>query len=132
MADRNDWADAAPLQLPPLVHQPARRVHLRFYPRDGSIFINDVYVIRGVGGRLLKYFADELLSTGRREFLNRELRRAKSLQLPEFKDNLETRLALLMRRLEEKKGPVRIHRPARGCIRLHFDAIPVVVVVHET
>lgn len=58
-------------------------------------------------------------------FDNAELRRDAALQLPEFKDNLETRLILLKRRLEENGAPVQLLRPARGQIRLQLSAMPV-------
>ncbi|WP_245515543.1 hypothetical protein [Rhizobium deserti] len=96
-------------------------MRLRFYPRDGSIFIEQDYLIRGVPGRLLKHFVEEYASSGRRDFLNREIRRDRSLQLPDYKDNLETRLILLRRRLEEKAGPIRLSRPDRGRVRLEID-----------
>ncbi|MFD1809945.1 hypothetical protein ACFSHQ_23570, partial [Gemmobacter lanyuensis] len=38
--------------------------------------------------------------------------------MPDFKDNLETRLLLLRRRLEEKQAPLRLERIARGRLRL--------------
>ena len=61
---------------------------------------------------------------GRTDFTNREVRRDPSLRLPEFKDNLETRLILLRRRLEERGGPIRLSRPDRGQIRLECDGMP--------
>ena len=101
--------------------RPNQPVRIRFHPRDGSIFIEQDYVIRGVPGRLLRHFVEEYVHHGRRDFLNREIRRVRSLQLPDVKDNLETRLILLRRRLEEKGGPVRLLRHDRGRLRLEID-----------
>lgn len=106
-------------------------VRMRFYPRDGAVFIDDDYLVRGVPGRLLHYLASEYASTGRQEFLNREIRRHRDLQLPEYKDNLETRLILLRRRLEEKGGPIRLVRAERGRIRLEINGVPDVTIVEE-
>ncbi len=83
-------------RLSEAVRLPAgRRIAVRFYPRDGSLFVDDDYLIRGVPGRLLLHFLEDYARTGKREFLNREIRRDRRLQLPDFKDNLETRLILL-------------------------------------
>ncbi|MEC9462017.1 MAG: transcriptional regulator, partial [Pseudomonadota bacterium] len=107
----------------------ARIFRLRFYPRDGSLFLDDDYLIRGVPGRLLKYLIDEYLKSGKQEFLNREIRREGSLMLPDIKDNLETRLILLRRRLSEKAGPIRLVSTERGRVRLEIDGRPALEVV---
>ena len=53
-------------------------VVLRHYAVDGSTFLDDGYLIRGVAGRLLSKLAGEYTETGRTEFTNREVRLAAS------------------------------------------------------
>lgn len=108
---------------------PQRRFGFQFFPRDGGVFIDNDYVIRGVPGRLLHHFVQSYAATGRTEFSNREIRRDRAVNLPDLKDNLETRLILLRRRLEERGGPIRLERPERGQIRLVIDGVPEIRVV---
>lgn len=109
----------------------AGQIRVRYFPFDGSIFVDGDYIIRGLPGRLLHHFLSHYLNTGCSDFSNREVRRDPSLQLPEFKDNLETRLILLRRRLEEKGGSIRLVRPDRGLIRLECDGVPVIEIVNS-
>ncbi|MBC7280078.1 GAF domain-containing protein [Hoeflea sp.] len=120
---------ATPASPPRSNTQPTFSV--RYYSRDGSIFLGDEYLIRGVPGRLLHHFLSDYLTSGRRDFLNKEIRRDRSLLLPDFKDNLETRLILLRRRLEEKGGPVRLVRADRGRLRLDVEGVPHLTVIDE-
>lgn len=121
-----DTAVAEPAQPrrepPPRALGPAFRVtHHRF---DDSVFIDGNYIIKGVAGRLLVFLLRLHASEGRTEFSNREIRLADALRLPEFNDNLETRLLLLQRRLDEKDAPVRLVRPGRGRLRIELTGTP--------
>lgn len=106
------------LSVPPAGETRIDVVHHGF---DDSVFVNGDYVIKGVAGRLLVFMMEQTLAKGRREFSNREIRLDASLRLPDFKDNLETRLLLLRRRLEERNLPVRLIRLGRGKIGLEID-----------
>lgn len=97
---------------------------VRYFTFDDSLFIDDAYVIKGVPGRLLFHLLSIHAEQGRIDFTNRELRLDPRLRLPDFKDNLETRLILLRRRLDEREAPVRLARPERGLIRLALDGTP--------
>lgn len=52
------------------------------------------------------------------DFTNKEIRLDATLELPDIKDNLEARLALLRLRLEDCCGFLRIFNTGRGRIRL--------------
>ncbi|MCF1503787.1 pyridoxamine 5'-phosphate oxidase family protein [Afifella sp. H1R] len=92
---------------------------------DDSVFIDGRYVIKGVAGRVLVHLLDAYLRETRTDFSNREIRLARDLRLPDYKDNLETRLLLLQRRLDERALPVRLLRQGRGQIRLVLKGQPV-------
>lgn len=101
---------------------PLRATSVRFYPSDGSTFIDDDYLIKGVAGRILWKLLRDHREDGRTEFTTRELRLDPALELPEYRDNLESRLILLKRRLEERDTPIRIVKQGRGRLRLAVDA----------
>ena len=118
-----------PDQEPPEVKAPAPvvtpeagpPVRLRRYLRDNSVFLDDVYLIRGVAGAILWKLVAEFQNSGRNEFTNRELRLAPELRLPDVQDNLEVRLLLLQRRLAEQNAVIRIDKAGRGRIRLNLS-----------
>lgn len=106
-----------------------RGSHIVYYRYNDSVFIDGQYAIKGLAGRLLYYMLEQHQQSGRTEFSNREIRLAMQLHLLEEKDNLETRLLLLRRRLDEKSLPVRLLRSGRGCLVLHLDGRPYLSVV---
>jgi adenylate cyclase len=95
--------------------------HVVFHERDGSFFLDGDYVIKGVPGRILFAILREHEASGRSEFTNRELRLDRSIGLPAGKDNLESRLLALRRRLAERDGPIRLERTGRGRLRVDVD-----------
>ena len=99
--------------------------------RDNSVFLDDVYLIRGVAGAILWKLVGEFLRSGRREFSNRELRLAPELRLPDVQDNLEVRLLLLQRRLAEQRAPIQLEKAGRGRMRLNRRDAPSCM-EHET
>lgn len=122
-------AAASPLAEPVAPPPAAAPLRVKYFTHDDSLFLDDAYVIKGVPGRLLFHFLKAYAEEGRREFSNREIRLDRSLRLPDIKDNLEARLILLRRRLEERGAPVQLGRPERGRIRLELSAAPQLEIV---
>ena len=96
-------------------------VEVRFYPHDGSVFLDTHYLIKGVAGAIFWKLAREHASSARTEFSLRELRLAgRELRLPELQDNLSVRLLLLQRRLVERGAAMQIRKTARGRFRIEL------------
>ena len=108
-----DEADAEPV-----VPLRAGTVTLRYHPADQSVFLDHDYLIKGVAGAILWRLAREHAATGRIEFTTRELRLDASLRLPSHSENLDARLILLRKRLEERRACLRIEKSGRGRFRL--------------
>ena len=113
---------AAPLQAPDMTgasHDVA--VTVRHYPCDDSVFLDHDYLIKGVAGAILWRLVREHARSGRTDFTTRELRLDRSLRLPEFAENLDARLVLLRKRLDERSACIRIEKCGRGRFRLIVD-----------
>ncbi|MBL8509183.1 GAF domain-containing protein [Chitinimonas sp. JJ19] len=96
-------------------------VTIRYFAATQSVFLDDDYLIKGVAGAVLWLLLNDHQREGRSESSNRALRLDPRLRLPDFDDNLETRLLLLQRRLAERCDWLGLEKLGRGRFRLRLE-----------
>ncbi len=96
-------------------------IRLRRYAENDSIFVGEQYLIKGVAGAILWKLVRSYVDEGRTEHSNRELRLDPAIRLPDLSENLEARLILLQRRLEERCPGLRIEKTGRGRFRFRVN-----------
>ena len=103
---------------PRVVEHPGASGEVKYYTADDSIFIDNEYLIKGVAGRILWALLKKYTAERRVDFTNREMRLDPQLDLPALHENLETRLILLRKRLEDRCDYLHLVGTGRGRFRL--------------
>lgn len=87
---------------------------VRHFAATDSVFLGDDYLIKGVAGAILWALLTDFVERRRTSFTNKGLRVDSRIRLPGVSDNLEARLVLLQRRLDERAGGIHLVKTGRG------------------
>jgi hypothetical protein len=117
-----DRGESAPPEPAPTRTPGGEPLGVSYYQADDSVFVDGVYVVKGVPGRILWKLLREYDADGRVSYTNRELRLDEQLGLPPGNDNLEARLLVLRKRLAALSCGIGLDRAGRGRMVLHLGA----------
>jgi adenylate cyclase len=117
-----DRGESDPDGLEPAAPPQGRPLAVAYYQADDSVFVDDVYVVKGVPGRILWKLLRAYAADGRTSFTNRELRLDERLGLPAGNNNLEARLLVLRKRLAALECGITLDRVGRGRLSLGLFA----------
>lgn len=121
LREREETESEPPPERPSIPSSTAAVKRFRYFVEEDCLFAGDEYLIRGVPARVLCHVLRVHTKTGRADFTNRELRLEPFLGLPSYRDNLESRLVLLRRRLEQKCPEVSLPSTGRGRFRIETE-----------
>ncbi len=111
----------APATENPAVQVAGPPLRVRHFAATDSVFLDDDYLIKGVAGAILWTLLSDFVERRRTSFTNKGLRVDPRIRLPGVSDNLEARLVLLQRRLEERAAGIHLAKAGRGRFSLAVD-----------